>query len=119
MENKQAKELLHIRDWLAHAALIVERGHTAYEADPLLQEAGDAIMMKLGEAANRLTRLGLEPPRGIRWLDAVDNRNWLIHQYDEVDRDQTWETLRLDLAAWLVALDPLFSAAESHFAGDT
>lgn len=51
-----AKELLHIRDWLLRAEEIVERGKDRYLDDALLQEAGDSLMMKLGEAASRLSK---------------------------------------------------------------
>jgi hypothetical protein len=42
----------------------VRRGKEAYLADDLLQEAGDSLVMKLGEAANRLSRLGVLAPDG-------------------------------------------------------
>ena len=54
MDRKVAKEFLHVRDWLDRAGDIVSRGEDAYAADGLLQEAGDSLMMKLGEAAGRL-----------------------------------------------------------------
>ena len=57
---------------------IVERGQQAYLEDDLLQEAGDSLMMKLGEAANRLSRLGVLAPADIEWALAVANRNFLI-----------------------------------------
>lgn len=37
--------------------------------------------MKLGEAANRLSTLGVLAPDGVEWALAVANRNFLIHQY--------------------------------------
>jgi hypothetical protein len=43
----------------------------AYLGDDLLQEAGDSLMMKLGEAANRLSRLGVLAPEGVDWALAV------------------------------------------------
>lgn len=46
-----------------------------YLADDLLQEAGDSLMMKLGEAANRLSRLGVEAPDGVDWALAVANKD--------------------------------------------
>jgi len=58
------------------------RGRDAYAADGLLQEAGDSLMMKLGEAAGRLARADVESPSEMAWTDAITNRNWLIHQYD-------------------------------------
>lgn len=107
-----AKELLHIRDWLSLADDIVTQGRDAYAGDGLLQEAGDSLMMKLGEAAGRLARAGVEPPPGASWTDAIDNRNWLIHQYDEIDRALTWVTLSRDLSTWRNALADTFRLAE-------
>ena len=56
MNRKVAKEILHVRDWLDRAQAIVDRGEDAYLTDVLLQEAGDSLMMKLGEASKRLSR---------------------------------------------------------------
>ena len=111
MERKAAKELLHIKGWLDRVDEIVERGKDAYLADDLLQEAGDSLMMKLGEAANRLSRLGVLAPDGVEWALAVANRNFIIHQYDELNRDLTWQTLSVDLPAWKESLHELIEAA--------
>jgi uncharacterized protein with HEPN domain len=111
MDRKAAKELLHIKGWLERVDEIVERGKVAYLADDLLQEAGDSLMMKLGEAANRLSRLGVLAPDGVDWALAVANRNFIIHQYDEINRDLTWQTLSVDLPAWNESLQKLFEAA--------
>ena len=93
MELMAAKELLHIQAWMARVDEIVRRGREAYLADDLLQEAGDSLMMKLGEAANRLSRLDVLAPDGVEWALAVANRNFIIHQYDEINRELTWVTL--------------------------
>lgn len=90
---------------------IVRRGKDAYLADVLLQEAGDSLMMKLGEAANRLSRLGVLAPDGVEWALAVANRNFIIHQYDEINRELTWLTLASDLPAWEASLQGLFDEA--------
>jgi uncharacterized protein with HEPN domain len=112
MDRRVAKELLHIREWLSLADDIVIRGRDAYSADGLLQEAGDSLMMKLGEAAGRLARAEVAPPAGMAWTDAIANRNWLIHQYDEIDRALPWVTLSRDLASWREALAATFRLAE-------
>lgn len=113
MDRKAAKEFLHVRDWLARVDDIVDRGKSAYLQDPLLQEAGDSLMMKLGEAANRLARMDVLAPDGVDWAVAVANRNFIIHQYDEVSRELTWLTLARDLPQWRRSLTPLFAAAEA------
>ena len=111
MDRRTAKDLLHIRDWLDRVELILKAGRDAYDADPLTQEAGDALMMKIGEAASRLSRSGVVPPKGVSWSDGIANRNWLIHQYDMIDRDITWATLEEDLPAWQAALAATFDEA--------
>ena len=58
---------MHIQSWLARVDEIVGRGKGAYLADELLQKAGDSQIMKLGEAANRLSRLGVLAPDGVEW----------------------------------------------------
>jgi len=112
METRAAKELIHIRDWLSRVAEIVARGEDTYLGDELLQEAGDSLMMKLGEAANRLARLGVLAPEGVDWALAIANRNFVIHQYDEINRRLTWQTLAVDLADWRLSLRPLIADAE-------
>ena len=111
IDRRTAKDLLHIRDWLDRAELIIQAGRDAYDEDPLAQEAGDALMMKIGEAASRLSRSGAIPPKGVSWADGIANRNWLIHQYDMIDRDITWATLERDLPAWRAALTAAFDEA--------
>lgn len=56
-DRKTAKEFLHIRDWLDKARALVSAGREAYDAVELRQEAGDSLMMKIGEAANRRSLL--------------------------------------------------------------
>lgn len=65
--RKAAKELLHIKRWLELVDDIVARGKDAYLGDDLLREAGDSLMMKLGEAANRLSNLDVLAPAGVEW----------------------------------------------------
>jgi len=119
MDLRAAKELLHIRGWLERVDEIIARGADAYLADNLLQEAGDSLMMKLGEAANRLSRFEVLAPDGVEWAIAVANRNFLIHQYDEINRALTWTTLSTDLPAWRASLEPLFAQAETSIGEDS
>lgn len=111
MEARVAKELLHIRRWLKVAATIVARGKESYDADDVAQEAGDSVMIKLGEAAKILAARGLDAPVGVSWSDAAKNREKLAHHYSITDREVTWQTLSVSLPKWATALTPLFSEA--------
>lgn len=66
MDRRTAKEFLHVRDWLQRAREIVAGGRDAYVSDPLRQEAGDSLMMKIGEAA-RSTATSPGPPSSTTW----------------------------------------------------
>ena len=116
MDRRAAKELMHIDGWLHRVAGIVSRGKDAYLGDDLLQEAGDSLMMKLGEAANRLSRLGVLAPEGVDWALAVANRNFIIHQYDKINRELTWLTLADDLPNWHSSLRQLIKQADTALA---
>ena len=112
VDRSAAKELLHIQGWLSRVADIVECGQRAYLDDAILQEAGDSLMMKLGEAANRLSRLGTLAPDGVDWALAVANRNFIIHKYDEINRELTWLTLAHDLPEWRDSLAQHFVSVQ-------
>lgn len=117
MERRTAKELLHLRDWLALVQQIVDEGEGEYLADPLSQEAGDSLMMKIGEFSRRLSDAGVAPPDGVMWSDAIANRNWEIHQYDEIDREITWNTLSRSVREWHQAFGQLVTEAEGVLHG--
>lgn len=111
MEVRIAKELLHIQRWLDIVSSIVDDGKAAYDRDPVAQEAGDSLMIKIGEASKYLAASGTVAPTGVNWSDAAKNREVLAHHYSTVDRNLTWQTLSVSLPEWQRALAPLFVEA--------
>lgn len=103
---------------LAQVDEITQRGKEVNLADAVLQEAGDSLMMKLGAAANRLSRLGVLAPDGVEWALAVANHSFIIHQYDEINRELTWLTLSRDLPAWRSSMAPHFVEASTRIQHD-
>ena len=83
MDLKTAKELAHVKAWLDRMATIVRSGKDAYLTDIILQEAGDSLMMKLGEAANRLSRLDVLAP-DVDFRAMTPNRFWESRSAREV-----------------------------------
>lgn len=114
MDLRTAKDLLHIRRWLLLADGLVAKGREAFDSDPLLQEAGDSLLIKLGEAAKNLAARGVKPPPGVDWSNAARQREKLAHHYSVIDHQVTWRTLSTSLPLWQTALAPQFAeAAES------
>ncbi len=64
------------------------------------------------KAAKRLSQLGVLAPDGVEWALAIANRNFIIHQYDQINREMTWLTLAEDLPAWNASLQALITEAE-------
>lgn len=58
-------------------------------------------------------------PDGVEWTLAVANRNFIIHQYDEINRVMTWQTLSVDLPAGHSSLRPLFADANASLSEET
>jgi uncharacterized protein with HEPN domain len=50
--------------------------------------------------------LNVVAPDGVEWALAVANRDFIIHQYDEINRETTWLTLSRDLTGWRASLQP-------------
>ncbi|MEL4504267.1 HepT-like ribonuclease domain-containing protein [Luteococcus sp. H138] len=107
MKERVAKDLLHMAAWFELAeGIVAGGGQEAYLADRIMCEASDGILMKLGEAAGRLRRSGVDVPEGVELRIAVAMRNALIHGYDVIDRDAVWETLKVNLPQWQRLLAP-------------
>lgn len=116
MDRRVAKDLLHIEHWLDIASGIVAKGHEAYLNDEVSQEAGDSLMIKIGEACKNLSSKGLPAPEGFSWSDAAKNREVLAHHYSIIDREVTWNTLSTSLPAMQRALAELFAEAHATLA---
>lgn len=119
MELRVAKELLHIKRWLGVVESIVDGGKAAYDRDPVAQEAGDSLMLKIAEASKYLAASGIGAPQGVKWSDAAKNREVLAHHYSTVDRNLTWQTLSVSLREWQTALAQLFAEAKEVIDADT
>jgi uncharacterized protein with HEPN domain len=119
MELRVAKELLHIQRWLDVVESIVDGGKAAYDRDPVAQEAGDSLMIKIGEASKYLAASGIGAPQGVNWSHAAKNREVLAHHYSTVDRNLTWQTLSVSLREWQTALAPLFAEAKEVIDADS
>lgn len=75
--------------------------------DELRQDAVLRCLEIVGEAAGRISAELREERPDIAWREAVGMRNWLIHEYPQVDLTVVWRTVREDLPRLIADLEPL------------
>jgi len=86
----------------AHA--LVARGRDAYNADPAIPLAFEALCARVGELAKRLTNAEPERFAAAIWSQAARNRDFVVHHYDRVDRDALWTTVTVSFVELREAL---------------
>ncbi len=74
------------------AADLVARGREAFDKDPAVALAFEALSSRIGEMSKRL--VSLDPVRFSDdiWSLAARNRDFVIHHYNKVDRDVLWNS---------------------------
>ncbi|GAB4200402.1 MAG: DUF86 domain-containing protein [Coleofasciculaceae cyanobacterium] len=66
----------------------------------------------LGEAVKRLSpEFRLQHPE-IPWSSIAGMRDRLIHDYDEIDLEQVWDTSQTDVPIFLAMIEPLLPVEE-------
>ena len=78
---------------LSAAAELASRGREAYDSDPALPLAFEALSTRVGELAKRL--VALDPTRfsDTIWSSAARNRDFVVHHYNRIDNDLLWDTV--------------------------
>jgi uncharacterized protein with HEPN domain len=88
-----------LRDLVEHGAAVarlVDRGKVAYDADEIYRYAAEDLIIRAGEAVERIDRVGtgfieMHPELELRRLK--DARNVVAHGYDIVDSELVWAIL--------------------------
>lgn len=77
---------------LDNTADLASRGALAYDRDPALPLAFEALANRVGELAKRL--MVADPTRFAApiWAQAARNRDFVVHHYDRVDAQALWLT---------------------------
>lgn len=97
--------MLELRRTLATAAELTQRGRAAYDVDPALRLAFEALSARVGDLAKRLTALDPERFRDPLWSAAARNRDVVAHHYHRLDHDLLWNTVTRDFAILATLLD--------------
>ena len=88
-------------DMLAFAdeidGVIVSEGRERLLSSRVLQLAAEALLQKLGEAANRLPQEFRDDHPHVPWRSIRGMRNVIAHKYDSVDYEILWQTASVSL----------------------
>jgi uncharacterized protein with HEPN domain len=85
-----------IADILAAArriAEIVAHGREAFDSSEIFQSAAFFNIQVIGEAAVQLTEAVRTGYPDVPWQQVIGMRNFVVHQYFDVDLDVVWETM--------------------------
>lgn len=82
-----------LSDALAGAADLAERGRDAFDSDPALPLAFEALSNRIGDLSKRLVHADEARFSHPVWRQAARNRGFVVHHYDRIDRDLLWRTV--------------------------
>jgi uncharacterized protein with HEPN domain len=105
-------------DMLKAARLAVEfregMGKRAFLDDPKTQSAVLHQLLIFGEAGKRLSQEFRAQHEDIPWKKIVGMRDKLIHEYEDVDLDEVWKTVRSDVPRLIQQLELLAPTKEEN-----
>lgn len=81
---------------LHDAAGLAERGRDAFESDPALPLAFEALCNRVGDLAKKLTAADQARFDEAVWSQASRNRDFIVHHYHRVDSDLLWRTVTVE-----------------------
>ncbi len=84
-----------------------------FDADEKTQSGVLHQLMLIGEATKRLSSDFKHANTGVHWKQMAGMRDYLIHEYDQVDVDEVWSTVSEDLPALIEQIEPLVQRRES------
>ncbi|GGI45810.1 uncharacterized protein with HEPN domain [Agromyces flavus] len=87
------------------AAAVAARGRDAFDDDPAIPLAFEALSNRVGDLAKRL--VAADPTRFADpiWSQAARNRDFVVHHYDRVDADALWVTVTRSFPELRAVLD--------------
>jgi uncharacterized protein with HEPN domain len=100
-------DILHAAKRAQRFVAGMSRGEFA--ADEKTRSAVLHQLMILGEAVKRISVEYRTAHPEIPWRLMAGTRDTLIHEYDEVELDDIWDTIEHDLPSLVAALEPLLT----------
>jgi len=102
------RDASHFLD-IIHAAKLIMEYTAGLDRTEFLQstQIQDSVIRRfevMGEAARRVSQEAREALPEVPWAQMVSMRNFLIHDYGDVDLDTVWDTAQRDIPRLLEVL---------------
>lgn len=78
---------------LETASALVARGRDAFDSDPAVALAFEALSNRVGDLAKRLLSAAPDRFGDPIWRQAARQRDFVVSHYDRVDADLLWRTV--------------------------
>ncbi len=91
------RRLEHIFQAISHIERYAVRGEKAFRSDELIQNWMVWHIQIIGEAARALSPELRDRHPEVPWLDIMDMRNVLVHEYFGIDLDIVWRVIDREL----------------------
>ena len=102
---------IHVRHMIGFCESVLEHADGMARANFFLDKAKyEATLFnieRIGEAARRVPQEIRDANPHIPWRDIIGARNHIIHEYDRIDEDRLWETVRIGVPNLLPKLREL------------
>lgn len=96
-DERIARWLHELDASLEQASVLAARGRHAYDTDPALPLAFEALINRIGDLAKRLTTADTQRFGHPAWRAAARTRDFVVHHYDRIDSDLLWQTVTVSL----------------------
>lgn len=91
--DRVARWLSDLIDTLDAARTLADRGRDAFDGDPALPLAFEALSNRIGDLAKRLVATAPEQFSAAVWRQAARHRDFVVHHYDRLDAELLWRTV--------------------------
>lgn len=95
--DRSERWLGDLRCALATAAVLVARGRNAFDSDPAVPLAFEAICNRVGDLAKKLVVTDPDRFSDPIWSQAARTRDFVVHHYQRIDLDALWLTVSVSL----------------------
>ena len=102
--RRDAERVRHILEVAAKLAEIVADGRAAFDADWRQRMSAERLLITVGEAGRNLSEEFAAARPGLQVHRARGMRNFLVHEYDDVDPQRVWDAITTSVPEFVAAL---------------